>query len=177
MKEADWDRLIDQLESGDCTPFLGAGACEGVLPTGTTMSNRWATRYAYPFADRDDLARVMQYAAVCEGDPVTLKQKVCRYLTAVSPPDFGDPEEPHALLAQFPIPVFITTNYDDFLIRALRSVGKQPNLTMCSWSAWHGLQQRVLQLGTRAESRISEPARLSPAWFHGPAQVARADRE
>lgn len=135
MEEADWERLIDQLERGDCTPFLGAGACHGVLPTGSALSNQWATRYDYPFTDRDDLARVMQYAAIREGDPVTLKQKVCRYLTSIDPPDFGDPAEPHALLAEFPIPIFVTTNYDDFLVRALRAAGKQPNSTMCSWSA------------------------------------------
>lgn len=135
MDEADWGRLIDQLAGGDCTPFLGAGACHGVLPSGSALSNQWATEYDYPFTDRDDLARVMQYAAIREGDAVTLKQKVCRYLTSIAPPDFSDPAEPHALLAQFPLPIFVTTNYDDFLVRALRAAGKQPNPATCSWSA------------------------------------------
>jgi hypothetical protein len=133
VEEADWARLIDQLGRGDCTPFLGAGACDGTLPTGPQLSSRWAVTYGYPFADNHDLARVMQYAAVSAGDSVYLKELVCNDLGSAQPPDFDDPGEPHALLAEFPIPVFITTNYDDFLVRALRRAGKNPNSAVCSW--------------------------------------------
>jgi hypothetical protein len=132
VEEADWDRLVAQLSRGDCTPFLGAGACR-TLPSASELGLSWATRYKYPFADRDDLAKVMQYAAFYEGDAVYLKQKVCAYLESVDPPDFADPTEPHALLAKFPIPVFITTNYDDFLIRALTLEGKNPRPAICTW--------------------------------------------
>ena len=132
MEEADWARLVAQLGRGDCTPFLGAGACDA-LPTASELGSRWAAQYDYPFVDREDLAKVMQYAAVMEGDSVYLKEKVCEYLRSVNPPDFGSPTEPHSLLARFPIPVFITTNYDDFLIKALGLAGKNPNAAICSW--------------------------------------------
>jgi SIR2-like domain len=135
VKESDWARLIDQLGQGDCTPFLGAGACHGVLPTGAALSSQWAAQYGYPFADNGDLARVMEYAAASEGDEVYLKQKVCEALLAAGTPDFNNPYEPHALLAEFPIPVFLTTNYDDFLVKALQAAGKQPNSATCSWSS------------------------------------------
>jgi len=134
VEDTDWNRLIDQLREGDCTPFLGAGACHGVLPSGRDMSQAWADEYDYPFADSGDLARVMQYAASEVGDPVDLKKRVCTKIRSVRPPDFSDPAEPHALLAEFPIPVFITTNYDDFLVKALTSAGKSPNSAVCSWS-------------------------------------------
>jgi hypothetical protein len=134
VEEADWARLLAQLGRGDCTPFLGAGAC-GTLPSGAELRSRWAAAYEYPFADDGDLARVMQYAAISEGDTIYLKENVCQYLGSAQPPDFDDPAEPHALLADFPIPVFITTNYDDFLARALKVVGKNPNSAMCSWFA------------------------------------------
>jgi SIR2-like domain len=132
VEEADWARLVAQLNRGDCTPFLGAGACD-VLPTASELGSRWAAQYDYPFVDREDLAKVMQYAAIMEGDSVYLKEKVCDYLRSVDPPDYGNPAEPHALLAKFPIPVFITTNYDDFLVRALGLAGKSPNSAICSW--------------------------------------------
>jgi SIR2-like domain len=138
VRDTDWRRLIDQLQSGDCTPFLGAGACHGVLPSGTDLSRQWARDYDYPFRDDGDLARVMQYAAISEGDDTYLKQKVCQQFEAASAPDFQDPAEPHALLAQFPVPVFLTTNYDDFLYRALREAGKNPSSATCSW--WEGLE-------------------------------------
>lgn len=133
MEEADWERLIDQLRNGECTPFLGAGACYGVLPTGTALSEEWAATYKYPFTDRQDLARVMQYAALTVGDTVSLKERICREFRTKGPPDFTHTEEPHALLAEFPLPVFLTTNYDNFLVQALTRAGKTPQQAVCPW--------------------------------------------
>jgi hypothetical protein len=132
VDEADWARLIDQLNRGRCTPFLGSGAC-GTLPTGADMSRKWAAVYDYPFTDDSDLARVMQYAAISAGDAIYLKEKICDEFGAAKLPDFDDPTEPHALLAEFPIPAFVTTNYDNFLASALKRAGKNPNSATCSW--------------------------------------------
>ena len=63
LQEADWNRLLRRIQSGKCTPFLGAGACYGALPLGADVAEELAQRYAYPFPDRD-LVRVAQYAAV-----------------------------------------------------------------------------------------------------------------
>jgi hypothetical protein len=83
------------------------------------MSMDWADRYEYPFPDHRDLARVMQYISISEGDPVEIKERVREEFAGKGPPPFDHPTEPHALLARFPIRVFITTNYDDFLTKAL----------------------------------------------------------
>jgi hypothetical protein len=136
MDDRDWDRLITQLIDGECTPFLGAGACHGFLPNGSDLSRRWARRYNYPFVDDHDLPRVMQFATIAErGDAVHLKQRLCNELSAAGLPDFTDPVEPHALLAEFPIRTFITTNYDQFLIKALQSKLKRPKHAICPWFA------------------------------------------
>jgi len=39
-------------------------------------------------------------------------------------------DEPHLLLAQMPFPVYITTNYDDFMYQALKTpaVRKDPEV-------------------------------------------------
>ena len=57
LQEADWNRLLRRLQSGKCTPFLGAGACYGALPLGADVAEELAQRYGYPFPDRD-LVRV-----------------------------------------------------------------------------------------------------------------------
>ena len=75
----------------------------------------------------------MQYASFIRRDPTYLKQLVCRELAAADPPDYAAPTEPHALLAEFPLPVFLTTNYDDYLTKALRMAGKQPRAAICRW--------------------------------------------
>ena len=129
----DWDRLVDQIRRGDCTPFLGAGACCPTLPTGGDLSQTWASQYQYPFGDDTNLHEVMQYASIIEEDPVTVKQHVVRELVRYGEPDFTDPTEPHALLARHPIKVFLTTNYDDFMTRALEREGKQPVTAVCPW--------------------------------------------
>ena len=129
----EWDRLVDQLTRGDCTPFLGAGACVGTLPTGKELSERWADEYKYPFENRTDLADVMQFASVVEKDAVTVKQGVTRYLSDLGKPDFTHAAEPHALLARCPLSVYLTTNYDDFLTQALCREGKDPSTVVCPW--------------------------------------------
>ncbi|GGL18089.1 hypothetical protein Sme01_55540 [Sphaerisporangium melleum] len=138
LSDDDWDRLIDQLRQGDCAPFLGAGACSKVLPTGGELSRRLAEKYRYPFADRGDLARVTQYMTMRFGDDaIYVKSLVRRELLEMSggTPDFSDPFEPHAVLADFPIPVFLTTNYDDFLVQALKHAGKDPQHAICPWNS------------------------------------------
>lgn len=133
MDDLDWTRLVGQIRNGDCTPFLGAGACSGTLPTGAELSLRWADSYQYPFDNGDDLHEVMQYACVVERDAVTVKQRVTDQLAAHGAPDFNDPAEPHALLARHPINVYLTTNYDDYMVQALRREGKQPTIAVCPW--------------------------------------------
>jgi len=36
FQEQDWNRLR-RIQSGKCTPFLGAGACDGALPLGADV--------------------------------------------------------------------------------------------------------------------------------------------
>ena len=131
--ERDWDRLVEQIRDGDCTPFLGAGACSGVLPTGADLGRSWADQYGYPFSNESHLHEVMQYATIIEEDPVTVKRRITRELSEMGEPDYTDPAEPHALLAGFPIKVFLTTNYDDFMTRALERERKQPVTAVCPW--------------------------------------------
>jgi SIR2-like domain len=133
VEEADWKRLIAQLSRGDCTPFLGAGACDGTLPTAAEMGRSWADRYNYPFPDHHDLAKVMQYISISERDPIFVKESVCADFLTKGSPAFDDETEPHGLLAKFPIRVFLTTNYDDFLIKALKMAGKSPRTMTCPW--------------------------------------------
>ncbi|GIH95800.1 hypothetical protein Psi01_64300 [Planobispora siamensis] len=134
MGSAEWERLIDQLTTGDCTPFLGAGACSGVLPTGAALSRQMARRWSYPYDDDHELHRVAQFAAMRYGEAVYVKKQVCAELAAAGPPDFLDPLEPHGMLAGFPLPVYLTTNYDDFIVKSLRAAGKHPNMALCPWN-------------------------------------------
>jgi hypothetical protein len=133
VDERGWQRLVEQISNGDCTPFLGAGACYGTLPMGGELSRMWANDYKYPFGDGFNLPEVMQYVSVLEQDPVTVKQRLTDQLSTHGEPDFNDPAEPHAFLARLPLSVYLTTNYDDFMGQALRRVHKRPTVAVCPW--------------------------------------------
>jgi len=68
LTDPEWDTLIARIQSGQCTPFLGAGACDGILPKGTDIAGEWAAKYKYPMGDPQNLPRVAQYLATT-GDP------------------------------------------------------------------------------------------------------------
>lgn len=134
LKEPAWKRLISRIKDGNCTPFIGAGACAGVLPVGPHMAQEWAELHEYPFIDSSNLARVMQYVAVKNGDPRYIKELLIRrHFLSPSAPDFQQPDEPHSLLAEFPLRVYITTNYDDFMVQALRHHNRAAQVAICPW--------------------------------------------
>jgi hypothetical protein len=129
--DSDWQLLLRRISTGACTPFLGAGACDGTLPLGSELATRWAREHGYPLEDASDLARVAQYVGVHQDDAMYPKELVSSELLAASSPDFTVDTEPHAVLAALPLPIYMTTNYDDFMAEALRREGKQPRREIC----------------------------------------------
>jgi SIR2-like domain len=138
LQEADWKRLLRRIQSGKCTPLLGAGACYGALPLGADVAEYLAQRYGYPFPDRNDLVRVAQYAAI-QSDPNAPKEDVVDILRAAGPPKYSQPPkfgtdgEPHGVLAGLPFPVVVTTNYDDFMLQAFKWKLKDARCEICRW--------------------------------------------
>jgi len=133
LEEERWDLLLERIKDGKCTPFLGAGACVGSLPLGSDIAREWAEKHHYPLNDSSDLARVAQYLAVTR-DSVFPKEEFLKRIKGVTPPDFTAPDEPHGVLADLPLPVYITTNYDDFMMQALKSRKKNPRQELCRWN-------------------------------------------
>jgi hypothetical protein len=139
LRPDQWRRLVDRIRAGYCTPFLGAGASVSYeddgrgLPTGPEIARRWADEYGFLSEDRNDLARVAQFMSLQE-DRALPKEAVASLIKAVQPPDFGSKRDPHGVLARLPFKVYLTTNYDDFLVRALKSEGKEPQRHVCLWN-------------------------------------------
>ena len=161
MQDDDWERLLYRISKGKCTPFLGAGASFGHVPLAAELSAQYADEHDYPFADRDDLARVTQYAAVKTRDRTFLKQQLVeRHFQQLRLPDFRDPSEPHALLADLPLSLYLTTNYDNFMVRALEDRRLSPQLAICPWYAQGRRDQRL-----RTEQVFGRPDGYDPS--HG----------
>ncbi len=134
LSDQDWTVLVSRITQQRCTPFLGAGACYGVLPLGSDVARTWADKYQFPLANASNLIEVAQYLAV-QYDPMFPKDEIVKAFKAVQPPNFNDPTEPHGVLAGLPLPVYLTTNYDDFMVRALKAPPrfKEPRQELCHW--------------------------------------------
>jgi len=158
LDDTDWELLLNRIKEGKCTPFLGAGACDGVLPLGSDIAREWAKKYAYPLTDTHDLARVAQFLAVTI-DPMFPKEQIRKRFAGLGPPEFDEGGEPHGILAELPLPVYITTNYDDFMIRALQNKGKVPRRELCRWNSKLRNQESVF-------STDYSPNDTNPVVFH-----------
>jgi hypothetical protein len=133
IDDAGWDDLLQNIGEGICTPFLGAGASVAWLPSAGDLAETWAQQYNYPLEDSKNLSRVAQFLATTRS-PQFPKIQVQKRFDAVLTPEFHAENDVHALLAGFPLPVYITTNYDDLMVRALRAKNKSPRQELCRWN-------------------------------------------
>jgi hypothetical protein len=155
-----WQQLLYAISYGKCTPFLGAGACAGVLPLGGTIAREWAKKYDYPFDDSHNLPRVAQYVAIKEGP--LLPRFLLRSSFQNKRPVLTDPDEPHRVVAGLPLPVYITTNYDSFMMMALREQGKEPIQQYCQWHRARIVSEtKEIEVGSAIN-----PTKDKPVVFH-----------
>jgi hypothetical protein len=132
LDDKDWRLLLHRIKEGRCTPFLGAGAAYKALPLGADIAQQWSAEHGYPLADSANLPRVAQYLAVTY-DAMFPKEALAATFKKCAPPDFSAPDEPHGVLSRLPLPIYMTTNYDDFMFRALEAQGRKAVRETCRW--------------------------------------------
>jgi hypothetical protein len=135
LSDTFWEVLLPRIKEGRCTPFLGAGAAFPALPLGRDVAEQLSTKHSYPLGDRTDLPRVAQYLAVTRGDQMYPKERVADSFKGYAPPDFSARDEPHSVLSRLPLPIYMTTNYDDLMIRALKAQGREAVRETCRWKS------------------------------------------
>lgn len=114
-----YEEIAKRLKDGMMVPFFGAGASIACgLPSGRALAERLVRESQYPDpADRDNLALVASYLAVRTRDDYTLKNAVHQALAVDA-----QPGRLHRCLAGVQLDalrLFVTTNYDDLIERAL----------------------------------------------------------
>lgn len=168
LSDADWEVLLDNIEHGRCTPFLGSGACVPSLPLGSQLAAQCAETFQYPLRDRD-LSKIAQFVAVTRRDGLYPKTVLTRWFKTRPYPDFNSKSQVHRLLAEFPLPVYVTTNYDDFMLHALRAAGKdKAKHDFCRWNDDLRFRADDLNLPVSAFGPQSqyEPSAEEPIVFH-----------
>ena len=166
LSDASWRPLLDRITKGQCTPFLGAGASAPILPLGGELSEILAKDFGYPLDDSADLASVSQWLAYTRDLPWA-KDHVCKVITdcilTKGKPAFGNPGEIYSVLARLPLPMYLTTNYDTFMIDALHWAKENNHrasiLPKSEYCRWHK------DLRTEALP-IVDPSVQEPLVFH-----------
>lgn len=134
LEESDWKLLIERMNKGQCTPIIGPGACERLIPEKHEIARNWAKTCDYPFEESSDLARVARFRALDENDEQLPKEELAKIYGGITLPD-NDRDEPHRVLAELPFPVYITTNYDNLMLQALlRNKHRDATRDLCRWN-------------------------------------------
>lgn len=133
MQDTDWEVLMKRIKDGRCTPFLGAGVYSEGPSLRTAVAKKWAVEKNYPFRDDDDVARVARYLNVEYGDAEYASGLYVEELSKIKPPNFDDPNEPYNILAKLPLPIYVTTNYDDMMEQALLKNKRDVKRDLCKW--------------------------------------------
>jgi hypothetical protein len=166
ISENDWRTLLGKIRAGYCTPFIGAGAADGVLPSASQLAQdllsdeESGTSTACPLPNREDLARVSQYLAVTHQDGTWPKMKIAERIRRSPRPNFEDENEPHRTLADLNLPIYLTTNYDAFMVDALRAKGRAVKREFARWT------ERLLADHPSAFDTGYRPNTDEPVVFH-----------
>lgn len=158
-----WPSLLTSLQTGKCTPIIGAGLYEPLLGSWRDVAASLAEKYRFPLAQffRDALPQVTQFLSVDQSIstllvemenilrqrvqarfaaelPDALKTEKAALLDLVS---FGgqklrtaDELEHHRVLAAMKLPIYISTNYDNLMMDALKEAGADPQMVICPWN-------------------------------------------
>jgi len=155
-----WDELVRRIQREELTPFLGAGISRPPLPGAAELAGKLADEEPkYPFVERGDLMQVGQYMATLL-DGSAPKGLVAEVLRKLGEPDFDDVLQPHRVLASLPIPIYLTTNYDDFMERAIRKENRTPLVEICKWNS------ELIRRNLKTYLIEHDPDVSSPVVFH-----------
>jgi len=148
--ETSWRTLVDNIRRKDCTPILGSGVTSGILPQPEEISRQLATNCGFPFSDPANFLRVSQVIGTI--DDTSLRQQVIEIMSAGFRKRAGLPPtedgltlsetiagadwinlgprlfetEAHRQLADFALPLYVTTNFDNLMALALEARLKKP---------------------------------------------------
>lgn len=187
--ESFWPFLLDDLRKGKCVPFLGPRVATGLLPAPGDIATKLAEKYNYPLADTRDLAKVARYIALNAPQDLRdeytrlLRRSLFAYLglkaTKEDRQRYADANftetakgigwaekvltlhenEIHHLLAELRLPLYMTTNCDNFMTEALLAQG----ITTVRRA---GPRWSQVQAGTPQYTLGQEPSREKPVVFH-----------
>jgi hypothetical protein len=158
-----WPALVNSIRDGKCTPILGPGLADSLVGSRRETALRLAKAHRFPMAphEQEDLPQVAQYVAQNQ-DRSTLFRELRESFRGEllsrlgeelapelkeSPADTlvvelgkrrweSDDAEPHRVLANLPLRIYVTTALDGLLAEALLAAGKEPRVELLRWNEY-----------------------------------------
>lgn len=156
--EGFWATLLENIADGECTPFLGPGVTAGLLPSPVEIAQRLAEEYNYPFPATESLPRVAQFVGTLDNrrlrkeivrakvagftarmgrkaDPADRQLSLDQLVASVGWPNGQQiaEGEMHQQMAELNLPLFVTTNSDSFMTRALQAKNPAARRETVKW--------------------------------------------
>jgi hypothetical protein len=154
-----WSTLLSNIAGGKCTPILGPGVTTGLLPTHADLAQDLAMEHNYPFADAHNLPRVAQFvgtedkevprqetirklvagfkrATGLRSDPAANECSLSETIESANWPGCIDEEFEsgiHQQLADLNLPLYVTTNFDNFMVLALKARNRTARRETVNW--------------------------------------------
>ena len=168
FSDSDWANLLRRIQSGRCTPMIGPQVLEGALPSRAEIAYRWAAEVNAPLSRTDDLPQVAQYLSV-QYDARYASEKLAHELSQDlenakqqsqnTNEEWNAVVELYRTLAQLPMSLYLTTNYDSLLEDALAMLSKRPIHQLLRWN------KRIDYMSSEAEGDFY-PTPDSPLVLH-----------
>ena len=133
LAEEQWRQLLRRIKIGQCTPFIGPGACDPLMvPPPWKIAEEWSSdaECPYPLEDTSNMPRVAQYRTTNGKTP---HEDLYWDWHCARLQDSKDEDDIHRCLASLPFSVYISTHYFDFLTDALRERRRDPRRDFCRW--------------------------------------------
>jgi hypothetical protein len=142
LEQNPWSRLIDSIAELRVTPILGSGAESPATPRPEQIAQRWVSVYALPVPQYggDDLAVASQALSIIQSSYVAKMSLAEEIRSTREERNLGSTGTDHwdwesyNVLADLPFTLYITTSYDDGLMRALQMKGKTPRRDFPRWN-------------------------------------------
>ena len=134
IEQHDWDFLLRRIDNGECVAILGPEIGQGLIDSHQELAAQWIRKHDCPLADSSTLAQVAQYLAFRKFE-LFPKDELQKYLEAIAAPDFAQNELSYSILARLKLPLYITTNYDDFLMGAIDHQKQLPTRALYHWNS------------------------------------------
>jgi len=153
VQDNEWELLLGRIRDGTCVPVLGPG----IHPKTFSLARELLKQYQLESVNVSDSLTDVAQLLVDEYEPSAVKKTVQDLLTQAVPPDFTETNEPHRILADLPLSIYITTNYDNFMVQALENRNRPPKYEFFRWNRFIYEETSVFQLQDDFDPSPEEP--------------------